>query len=389
MSATPAISIEHDRHKGIAALNRLGTSLRSGNRSAIADIVWQSAANLVAACNLDENEQFALITDSDVLDKNLPMVVAIQQLTTRVSRTFRLFVEEPAERSAVPFSPAVADYLTTGDPKCFIILTRMSRTWSEQTQIALKRGGRCISITKGTRPEVLTEGAILEPLDVLKARGDDLATLMEHVVEMHISTALGTNMIIPLRPYGSVETGVLQPGSAMNAPWGEGYWMPAQEGSNGAIVVHDAPMGGAIPREMMDGQTVCLIVQNGILTQITGDDPGTKLKEYLEAGRTGDAPNQNPFRIAEFGVGINTKAWRDINGQRKLASTSVEGEKAYGTVHIAFGANGLYPGLSEDDPERTKVEVHADCVILEPTVDCTRADGSSFTLIEEGHPIGY
>jgi leucyl aminopeptidase (aminopeptidase T) len=57
--------------------------------------------------------------------------------------------------------------------------------------------------------------------------------------------------------------------------------------------------------------------------------------------------------IAEFGIGTNKKA--------RLTGNVLEDEKVFGTVHIAFGSNKSFGGVTE-------AGVHIDCVIKDPVV---------------------
>src|SRR5699024_12243338 len=57
--------------------------------------------------------------------------------------------------------------------------------------------------------------------------------------------------------------------------------------------------------------------------------------------------------IAEVGIGTNKKA--------RLTGNVLEDEKVYGTVHIAFGSNKPFGGV-------TDAGVHIDCVIKDPVV---------------------
>ena len=57
--------------------------------------------------------------------------------------------------------------------------------------------------------------------------------------------------------------------------------------------------------------------------------------------------------VAELGIGTNEKAL--------LCGNTLEDEKVYGTVHIAFGTNTSFGGLN-------KADCHLDGIILKPTL---------------------
>ena len=57
--------------------------------------------------------------------------------------------------------------------------------------------------------------------------------------------------------------------------------------------------------------------------------------------------------VAELGIGTNEKAL--------LCGNTLEDEKVYGTVHIAFGTNTSFGG-------KNKADCHMDGIILKPTL---------------------
>lgn len=390
------------------------------------------AHKLVGAFALKRSEDFLVITDGDVVRVNPDIVRAIEEESRKVIAElskdapervghFRLLVVPPAEHSAVAFSDACDGYLTSPGHKAVLILTRMSRSWSPETQaaahperglgdmlnrreatfdesklkaVAKRRSARIISITKAADRDVLTTGAALEFLPDIKGRSEKVAELMEGVVRAHITNDAGTDLWVNLRQeYSGVEVGdVSKPGSLTNFPVGEWYVLPRQKGTHGTLVIHDAPMGGAIRQEMMNGKTVKMELRDGQLLKIedvVGEGMAAKLHDYLEAGRNSeDIEHGDPFKIAEFAIGTNTRAWRETEAGQKLPPTSVEAEKAYGTAHVAFGANGVY-GQPADDSEMTNVQTHADCTILRPTIECFREDSTSFFILRNGEPQGY
>lgn len=88
-----------------------------------------------------------------------------------------------------------------------------------------------------------------------------------------------------------------------------------------------------------------LKVQNGLLVSAEGDRAAEWLKKL---GDTWEARN-----VAELGIGTNDKA--------RLTGVILEDEKAWGTIHLAFGSNATFGGMVE-------AEVHLDAVIMGPTV---------------------
>ena len=90
-------------------------------------------------------------------------------------------------------------------------------------------------------------------------------------------------------------------------------------------------------------EPVLLEVSEGQLVSASSQD-GERLLSLL-----GSSPKGR--NLAELGVGTNDKA--------RLRGVTLEDEKIYGTIHIAFGSNDTFGGT-------VAAGVHLDAVVLEP-----------------------
>ena len=163
------------------------------------------------------------------------------------------------------------------------------------------------------------------------------------------------------------------------------------EGANGLMVV-DGPIGGNHNLDMIeDYGPITLVVKEGNITHVnniplkenTGNSLAESVKSYLGSGNNAEG---HAFRIAELGIGINGKACQS-KAPKDIGSS--EGEKIYGTCHIAFGSNGSF-GVEPGDPNLNAVPIHCDMVLMNGlNVDCERKDGTNFSLIHESEPQGY
>ncbi|MDQ0252804.1 leucyl aminopeptidase (aminopeptidase T) [Evansella vedderi] len=139
---------------------------------------------------------------------------------------------------------------------------------------------------------------------------------------------------------GISSTGVFNTeGASGNLPSGESYIAPQLENSYGEILID-----GSIAGIGKVSFPVLLKVENGRLVSATGKD-GERLLQLLgdEDGRC----------VAEFGIGTNNTA--------RVSGNILEDEKAFGTIHVAFGSNVTFGGTID-------AGVHLDCVTKEPTV---------------------
>lgn len=410
------------RNPGLAEQYGLERERIETGEKEIAPEIEQTASNLIDMLCLAENEDFVVVTDTAVMEKFPEMLQAIELVgRRRLAETgghFEMLVATAADRSAVPFEEHIGSKIQ-GKP--VLIITQMSRSWSEETQNAMypenrfqsiladpensvtdseavkkyiaSKASRLISITKGTERDVLTEGAALEKPEDLIPRIEYLRETMKGVERVHVTNPNGTDLWIEARSeFAEWESGKIdKPGQVMNFPIGEWACLIGQKGTFGTLVIKDAPMGGRIRREMVPDK-VSIKIKDGQIVSVEdeGSGAGQLFRDYLDSGKAtieGDE-RADVYKIAEFGVGANSKAFREIDGRRVLASTSVEAEKMRGTIHIAFGANGTF-GQDKSDPEFNAVSIHCDCVVESPTVECFKTDGTSFRLIKDGETNGY
>lgn len=135
-----------------------------------------------------------------------------------------------------------------------------------------------------------------------------------------------------------------EPGASGNFPSGEAYIAPLEVGVNGTAVIDGSMVGIGTLTEPMT-----VTIENGRLTRIEGADAQGPYAERLSV--LFEQPENGT--IAELGIGTNEAA--------KLCGIILEDEKLYGTVHIAFGTNTSFGGI-------TKADCHLDGIILNPTL---------------------
>lgn len=134
------------------------------------------------------------------------------------------------------------------------------------------------------------------------------------------------------------------PGACGNFPSGEAYIAPLETAANGTMIIDGSMVGiGKLTAPM----TVTL--ESGQLVNVEGEDENGLYADQLEVlfRRPENAT------IAELGIGTNERAL--------LCGIILEDEKLYGTVHIAFGTNTSFGGV-------TKADCHYDGIILKPTL---------------------
>lgn len=146
-----------------------------------------------------------------------------------------------------------------------------------------------------------------------------------------------------------------EPGASGNFPSGEAYIAPLENGATGTMAIDGSMVGiGTLDEPLV------VTLENGLLVSAEGGDAAGSYRDRLDVLFA--CPENGT--IAELGIGTNEAA--------KLCGIILEDEKLYGSVHIAFGTNASFGGV-------TKADCHYDGIILRPTLylddDCVIRDG--------------
>lgn len=316
----------------------------------------------------------------------------------------RVLISEKPAGPAQPFGNDVGERISNTD--CLLLVTSFSRSHSAEVKNALQpddlpgnlgdlrraqRGVdypgsiRVISMTQ-TRPELLTEGAVQENAAELRERLNRLTEAMKDCESVSVSSKEGTHLEIGLNDTPVVDGKVDRPGIFSNFPFGEWSTTIDLNRTNGVLVIDGV---STLPVGELD-EPITLTIENGVAIKIEGGDAATRLKNALESANNkwrGEHPDDHQtdaFRLAEFGVGVNSKAFRYTkSGERIAPPTSLEGEKGLGTIHIALGKNDIW-GLKPGDPDYNPIAIHIDNVIMNPTVEAIKKGGKKLKIIENG-----
>lgn len=181
--------------------------------------------------------------------------------------------------------------------------------------------------------------------DFIDKKSRKLADLFSIGRRIHITTDVGTDLIIPIaRHKGSANTGIVnEPGSFCLLPSGEANVTPDRRGTKGVLLVD-----GSIPSIGVLENPIEIQIKEGYAYQITGGKEVTTLRKILKPF------GKQSRNIAEFGIGTNPNAI--------LGGISVEDEKVLGTAHIALGNPEFEGGIQRG-------KIHLDLIIKKPTVE--------------------
>jgi aminopeptidase len=207
----------------------------------------------------------------------------------------------------------------------------------------------------------MLEGSMHVDWKTLAKRTKALEKIVNTAEYVEITTPNGTHLRLSKKGRKALsDTGILsKKGSFGNLPAGEVFLAPLEGTSEGKLVLQWAPT-----RELTT--PVTLTINNGIVVDITGNEPFVDYLKFKLAEREG---NRN---IAELGIGTNPMAKRPDN--------ILESEKILGTIHIALGDNSSFGG-------KVKTPFHQDFVFFKPTVTLITADGERVNILENGVPL--
>lgn len=233
--------------------------------------------------------------------------------------------------------PAVADAMLAAD--VIVCPTEESLTHTNAKIAAVEKGAR-VGTMPGITRDMFTQGAITADFKKVEERTLELTKMLTEADEAVIEKD-GLVMKLSLAGRKGVpSTGVYkEKGSSGNLPSGEAYIAPLESCVNGETIIDGSMVGIGTLTEPLR-----VSVKNGQLQTLSG--AGAELLDILFA-----KPENGV--VAELGIGTNENAL--------LCGNTLEDEKVYGTVHIAFGTNISFGG-------KNKADCHMDGIILKPTL---------------------
>ncbi len=146
---------------------------------------------------------------------------------------------------------------------------------------------------------------------------------------VRLTAPAGTDVIFGIAGRAFIDDITIAPGHPGNLPAGEVWCAPLERSMNGTIVC-DGSIGdlGQVQEPLVIG------VENGRVVTMKSADTVLVERVWQLMGVDDEAS-----LAGEFGIGLNPKA--------RLTGLLLEDEKAYGTVHIAFGGNTGHAGRPE------------------------------------------
>ena len=288
---------------------------------------------MVSCLNVRAGEQVLIVTD----DKKLPIGTALYNAAQDLGAEALLMTMTPRQVSGEEPPAAVAAAMKAADVVIAPMATSITHT---RAKIEAAKAGARVATMPNITEDMFSQGAMTADYDQVMDLTLRVTELLTKAATARIEKD-GCVLTLDLtgRP-GIPSPGVYrEKGQSGNLPSGEAYIAPLEDGSNGEMVIDGSMVGlGKLDEPLR------VRVEGGKLKEITG--PGAEKLGVLLA-------NDRNATLCELGIGTNHAA--------RVTGIILEDEKAYHTVHIAFGTNIGFQGTN-------KADCHMDGVILNPTL---------------------
>ncbi len=280
-------------------------------------------------------ESILIVTDTPM--KNQEAAIWFES-AKQLTKNLQMIVLEGMTHSGEEPPTEIIDAASKADISIFH--TSYSLTHTQAGKAVTKNNHRGFSIPT-VNYELMMRTMTLDYTSI-KELGEKVKAQLEQAKTIHITSEAGTDIQGKIRQEKVFnDGGILAAGEIGNLPSGEVFFAPLAQSMNGTIVID-----GSIADDHLD-QPIMVTVENGIGVQFSGGKAAETLhKKLLEQGPAGCV-------VAEVGIGTNPQT----NPKGEL----IEAEKAYGTVHLAFGNSSAMGG-------ENNVPIHLDGVLLFPKV---------------------
>lgn len=288
---------------------------------------------LTSCMDVKAGENVLVVTD----DEKFSIGQALYQAAKELGADAMLVTMSPREVSGQEPPAAIAAAMKAAD----VVLCPMSTSITHtRAKIEAAGAGARIATMPSITEDMFREGAMTADYDTVMELTGRVTRLLTQASTARIEKD-GHVLTLDLagRP-GIPSPGVYrQKGESGNLPSGEAYIAPLENGSNGTMVIDGSMVGiGLLESPLL------VRVKDGILQSIEGKD-ADKVHFLLD--------NTRNATLCELGIGTNYAA--------RLTGVILEDEKAYQTVHIAFGTNIGFGGTN-------KADCHIDGIIKNPTL---------------------
>ncbi|MFW9834759.1 MAG: aminopeptidase [Candidatus Thorarchaeota archaeon] len=232
-----------------------------------------------------------------------------------------------------------------------------------ETRKRQSRLGHCPGITM----DMLTEGALSltreENADMQRI-AKSLLAILQDVDSVHVTSPSGSDFTFSVKGRTWFSDTYLnwKDMKWMNLPTGEVLIGPVETSMQGVLVC-DLAVGGIGPLK----KPITIEAKDGKVIRVESTD-----KEALSIVKKTQDTDEMAKHIGEFAFGLNPKA--------RIVEEFLESEKVGNAIHVAFGNNKDYPGVTANNSA-----THQDFLVDKPTVSVTYSDGRTREVMKDGN----
>lgn len=278
---------------------------------------------------IKKHDKILIITDNKKLKIGKKFLKSIRKISDNTSLIVKSIGKYHGEEPSKKISKEMKKH------DVIIAVTTHSLTHTKARRDASKRGARICSMPGFTEKMMTTLKS--DPTKMLK-KGKKIEKILRKTKIVRITTKYGTDISFSVKKrFIDIDAGIFdKPGDFGNMPSGEISTSPIEGTAKGMIVINS--MEGFVKPNTI------VYVEKGKAVNINHER--CNLAKIFKSVK-------NSTNIAEFGIGINSKA--------KIIGNILQDEKALKTCHIAFGNNKSYGG-------KIYSKVHLDAILFDPTV---------------------
>ncbi len=216
----------------------------------------------------------------------------------------------------------------------------------------------------GHAPGITEDMMLHGPMNIdyaeMKNMVNRMLEAMKNAKTAHVTSPAGTDLVLNIEGRGFMTDVTITNEHWGNLPAGEIWCGPHEDGADGVFICD-----GSIGDIGMVKKPLKITIEKGKITGLESEDADlvARVKELTSVDEWASV-------IGELGIGLNPGA--------RITGNLLEDEKAFHTIHIAFGNNDEMPGGK--NPSQT----HRDFLTKNPTLTVTYKDGSQRVLIQDG-----